>query len=66
MFSMLFTIYGLSHCCIIDISFIISCKSLSTGTCLIATVKPVSLCRALNTLPYEPLLFIKKYILTLN
>lgn len=27
----------LSHCCIMDISFIISCRSDSTGTCLIAT-----------------------------
>lgn len=27
----------LSHCCIMDISFMISCRSDSTGTCLIAT-----------------------------
>lgn len=41
----------LSHCCIMDISFIISCRSDSTGTCLIATTWPVSLWMALNTLP---------------
>lgn len=41
----------LSHCCIMDISFIISCRSDSTGTCLIATTCPVSLWIALNTLP---------------
>ena len=45
--------YYLSHCCIILISLIISCKSVSTGTCLMATTWPVSLCIALNTEPYE-------------
>lgn len=41
----------LSHCCIMEISLIISWRSDSTGTCLIATTWPDSLCIALNTLP---------------
>lgn len=41
----------LSHCCIMEISLMISCRSDSTGTCLIATIWPVSLWIALYTLP---------------
>lgn len=33
----------LSHCCMMEISLIISWRSDSTGTCLIATISPVSL-----------------------
>lgn len=41
----------LSHCCMMEISLMISCRSDSTGTCLIATIWPVSLWIALYTLP---------------
>lgn len=49
-------IYGplyLSHCCIMEISLMISCRSDSTGTCLMATTWPDSLWMALKTLPYD-------------
>lgn len=43
----------LSHCCIMEISLMISCRSDSTGTCLMATTWPDSLWMALKTLPYD-------------
>ncbi len=42
----------LSHCCMILISLMMSWRSESTGTCLMASSCPDSLCTALNTAPY--------------
>ena len=42
----------LSHCCIILISLMMSWRSESTGTCLMASSCPLSLWTALYTAPY--------------
>ena len=56
----------LSHCCMILISLMISWRSVSTGTCLIARTSPDSLCKALKTDPYALKSKIKQFFATVR